>query len=97
MRDILGHKARNQDEIVAILMRSGTYTCPTLPHYRYSQVKNICASLEKLGLIEQSGRNPESRNLRVTNLFREWALERDEQITDLGAVKWARARRELAA
>jgi hypothetical protein len=75
---------------VEILICSGTYTCPTLPHYRYDAVKNACRRLERLGLVRKSGRNPESVNLVVTDLFREWQRAHKDGRTELGAIRWAK-------
>ena len=93
MRDILGHKSRDQGEIIDILIRSGTYTCPTLPHYRYDRVKEVCRRLERHGLLKKSGRNSQSVNLVVTPLFREWQAARDAGRTLLGALRWAKQQR----
>lgn len=90
MKNILGHKSRDQGEIVEILARSGTYTCPTLPHYRYDRVKAVCANLRRRGLVVVSGRNSASVNLVVTPLFREWQAARALRETTLGPVEWVK-------
>lgn len=92
MKEILGHKSRDQDEIIDILIRSGTYTCPTLPHHRYERVKTACSRLSKAGLLKVSGRNPESVNLIVTPLFREWSAAHKAGETPLGVLRWAKER-----
>ena len=72
MKEILGHRARSRGEIVEILARGGTYTCPTLPHDRYGRVKQACRDLRRLGLVRVTGRTPVAVNLALTPLFREW-------------------------
>ena len=93
MRIIRGHKSRDRGEIVDILARTGTYTCPTLPHYRYRAVQSACRQLQNLGLVSVSGRNPESVNLVVTTRFRLWRDDVAAGNTVLGVVKWAKAQR----
>jgi hypothetical protein len=91
MKDILGHKSRDRGEIVEILARAGTYTCPTLPHYRYSRVQQACKSLRKVGLIKASGRSPESVSYATTDLFRAWKAAVLDGQTMLGPIKWIKA------
>lgn len=93
MKNILGHKSRDQGEIIAILERQGTYTCPTLPHYRYDKVKRTCRLLGRLGLVRVTGRNPESVNLGVTPLFHEWKAAKATGETEMGPVRWVKQRR----
>jgi hypothetical protein len=90
MKDIKGHKSRDQGEIIEILIRSGTYTCPTLPHYRYERVQAVCRNLQRRGLLQVSGRNPESINLTVTPLFRQWQAAHTAGETPLGVVEWVK-------
>ena len=90
MKLILGHKSYDQGEIVGILERTGTYTCPTLPHYRYGRVKSICHTLKRLSLITVSDRNPVSVNFVVTDRFRKWKAEKAAGLTKLGVVKWSK-------
>lgn len=94
MKDIRGHKSRDQGEIIQILVRTGTYTCPTLPHYRYDRVKEVCRRLQRHGLLEKSGRTTESINLVVTPLFNEWRQAHANKETMLGALKWAKQQKE---
>jgi hypothetical protein len=91
MREIRGHKSYSLSEIVAILSRTGTYTCPTLPHYRYDRVKSACWRLRKAKLLTVSGRQPEAVNLIVTPLFHEWMAAVAAGETQLGVLKWARS------
>lgn len=93
MKEILGHLARSRGEIVEILARGGTYTCPTLPHDRYGRVKQACRDLRRLGLVRVTGRTPVSVNLAPTPLFREWRRAHAAGETALGPVRWAKARR----
>ena len=57
MKEILGHRTRSRGEIVEILARGGTYTCPTLPHDRYGRVKQACRELRRLGLEPAKSRS----------------------------------------
>ena len=88
MRLIRGHRSFNRAEIVDILRRSGTYTCPTLPHYRYDSVIATCKQLKCLGLLAETGRTCVSVNYGVTDLFREWVAAG----ADIGVVRWAKLR-----
>lgn len=90
MKDIKGHKSYNQDEIIDILIKSGTYTCPTLPHYRYDRVKRICSSFEKMKIVKRSGKNEVSVNLVVSDRFLEWNDEKQKGLTNLGIIKWVK-------
>lgn len=88
--NILGHKSWNKTEVIDILRRTSTFTMCTLPHYRYDRVKQICRELQKLKLIEKSGRTDQAINFRTTSLFREWQTEFENDFTDLQPVKWAK-------
>jgi hypothetical protein len=90
MKDILGHRSRSRDEIVEILARTGTYTCPTLPHYRYDRVKIACKRLRAVGLVRVSGRTGEAVNLVVTPLFREWQAAHTAGDTVTGPWRWVK-------
>lgn len=92
MKNILGHKSRDQGEIIDILARAGSYTCPTLPHYRYDRVKTVCRTLKRLGLVSVRGQTATAQNFVVTTLFREWEAARKEGATPLGPVKWVKER-----
>ena len=94
MDNIKGHKSWTQDELVQILVNHGTYTCPTLPHFRYQRVKRICRKFQQVGLLRVVGRRVESKHLVVTELFLEWRKERDEGLTYLGPERWAKQRKK---
>ena len=102
MKEILGHRTRSRGEIVEILARGGTYTCPTLPHDRYGRVKQACRELRRLGLVPAksrsdlrgvTGRTPVAVNLAPTPLFREWRRAHAAGETALGPVRRAKVRR----
>jgi hypothetical protein len=95
VKEIKGHKSRGAGEIVEILARTGSFTCPTLPHYRYSGTQGACRTLKRLGLTCKSGRSPESVNIIPTPLFLEWKAERMAGKTALGAVRWVKERRRV--
>lgn len=88
MKLIRGHKSWNFDEIVQILLRSGTYTCPSLPHYRYDRVKKICGELSRLGLIALKSNDDVSKNYVVTDRFKRWKDEYESGATTLMPRKW---------
>jgi hypothetical protein len=88
MKNILGHKSYNMEEVIDILYRTGTFTCPTLPHYRYNRIKTVCGQLQNRGFLKQSGRSETGRNLVVTERFKEWKTEFDNGITKLRPIKW---------
>jgi len=89
---IVGHISRTLPEIVEILLNGGTYSCPTLPHYRYSSVQSHCRNLKKRGLIEKSGKADVSVNYKPSALLREWKKEFDEGKTALMPIKWVKQR-----
>ena len=88
MKLIVGHISRSKDEIVEILMKAGTYTCPTLPHYRYDRVKSACSELKKRGFLVKSGKTDVSINLVVTDRFKEWQKEYESGLTTKMPIKW---------
>lgn len=90
MKDIRGHKSRNQAEIIEILMRHGAYTCPDLPHYRYDRVKAVCRNLLRRHLVAISSRDQIAINFVATPLFREWQQAHANGETALGAVEWVK-------
>lgn len=90
MKNILGHKSYNSDEIIDILCRTGTYTCPTLPHYRYERVQSVCKGLLGKNLLRVSGKTEVSRNLVVTERFKEWQEEFATGVTKSGPIKWVK-------
>lgn len=97
MKDIRGHRSYTKEEIVEILCRTGTYTCPTLPHYRYDGVKRICGELRKRGFLRKTGNTNEGVNLAITERFREWKSEKESGLTTSGPVKWQKEKYPLPA
>jgi hypothetical protein len=92
MKIIVNHKSWNMDEIIDLLVKTGTFTCPTLPHYRYDRVKQNCSKLRKLGFLKKSGKTDVSVNLVVTDLFREWRQEYESKITNQKPIKWKKTK-----
>lgn len=90
MRLILGHKSRNLAEIVDILLTKGTYTCPTLPHYRYMGTKNACKRLQKYSLMKVVGKSETGINFVPTERLKLWHDAYMGGYTTLGPVKWAK-------
>jgi len=75
MKNILGHKSWNQEELIGILQKGGTYTMPNLPHYRYQRVKALCWEMESLGLLRRTGRTETGISFVPTDLFKKWRTE----------------------
>lgn len=92
MPEINGHKARSTGEIIEILERSGSFTFPDLPHYRYRPTKDSCRTLKRLGLTQLHGRSGIQVHIAPTALFREWQAAKAAGATNLGAVRWAKER-----
>lgn len=88
MKDILGHKSWTKDELIDILCKTGTYTCPTLPHYRYDRVKGICRDLMKRGFLKKSGKTDTGINLIVTDFFKQWQEDFKNGKTPLSPIKY---------
>lgn len=95
MKDIIGHKSWNMEEIIGILCKTGTYTCPNLPHYRYDRVKTVCIQLRKRGFIKKTGHTNVSINYAVTDRFKEWKTENESGVTALMPIKWQKAKYPL--
>lgn len=72
MKEILGHRSWNKDEIVEMLVKQKNFTMPNLPHYRYSRVQTICYELSGFGYIKKSGKTDVSINWIPTDFFWEW-------------------------
>lgn len=92
MKNIRGHKSWSFEEVLQLL-RKGSFSVPTLPHYRYDAVKRHRSNLVKIGFIRQSGRCDTSISYTATDKFREWANEYDNKQTTLMPVKWAKERK----
>lgn len=90
MKNILGHKSWNFEEVVYILTKGGVFCMCRLPHYRFRPVQGHCARLRKAGLIQKTGATDTGINYKATALFRRWKVERELGITDLGVIKWAK-------
>ena len=90
MKYILGHKSRDLDEIVDIFRKTGTYTCPSLPHYRYDKVKRNCSKLWKAGLIRKSGKTSTGINFVTTPIFQDWEAHYISGCTNLNPVNWTK-------
>jgi hypothetical protein len=88
MKNIRGHKSWNFDEVIAMLAKGGSFTVPTLPHYRYDRVKRIRATLCKVGAIKQTGRCETSISYTATDKFKQWRSELESKATTLGVVKF---------
>lgn len=92
-KNILGHISRTMPEIIEILLKGGTYSCPMLPHYRYNSVQSHCRALKKLGLIKKSGFTNVGVNYKPSDLLIEWKQEHDVGLTTLMPIKWAKKKR----
>lgn len=74
MKDILGHKSWDEQEVLAFFDK-GAFTMCNLPHYRYHRVQSICASLKSCGLIEKVGGTETSVNYVATPEYHQWRLD----------------------
>lgn len=92
MKNILGHRSWSFIEIVDFFVKTGTFTMCVLPHYRFQPVKDHCRRLQKAGLIKKSGRTDTAVSFKTTKKFRLWMIEADLGITELGVIKWAKAK-----
>ncbi len=90
MKVIKGHNSRDLGEVVDILVKSGTFTCPTLPHFRYQTTRRACRRLQRAGLVAVSGQTSEAKNLTVTPLFRQWQSAKANGETVLGVMRWVK-------
>lgn len=90
MINIKGHKSYTQDEIVEILKTKGSFTYPTLPHYRYERVQRVCRELRRRNLVTVSGKTEISVNLVPSNKFKQWLAEAEAGQTKLGIIKWSK-------
>jgi hypothetical protein len=86
-RIIKTHTSRNIFEIADILLSGGSFTCPTLPHYRYQKTRNACSRLLKAKLVERCGKTDTGVNLKPTDLLRKWKESGSEKHPDNWAKK----------
>lgn len=94
MKNILGHRAWNMEEVVGMLRDHGSFTMCTLPHYRFDRVKRICRELETRGFIRRTGRTETSINFTVSDQFKAWAAEFATGATKSWPVKWVKAQKK---
>lgn len=94
MKNIKGHKSRNQSEIIEILASGRNYCCPILTHYRYDRVKSACNDLIKYGLAKKTGETKTGINLMQTEIMTEWQHEFLNGTTPLNPVKWVKEKRK---
>src|SRR5437660_1499838 len=88
VKDILGHKSWNMEEIIDMLKKSGTFSMCNLPHYRFNGVKTICRCLQRRGFIKKTGNGETFITFGVTERFVEWKNEYEAKITTSLPVKW---------
>lgn len=96
MSNILGHKSWNFNEVIEMLAKGSSFTVPTLPHYRYDNVKRIRGNLSKIGFIKQTGRCETSISYVATERFKKWRKEFEAKQTTLMPIKWAKAEKKAA-
>lgn len=90
MKRILTHNARNVEDVVSLLKNGGTFTCPTLPHYRYRPTQKAASTLIKAGMLSVSGKTDTSVNYVASRKFNLWLSEYTDGKTKLQPVKWAK-------
>ncbi len=74
MRDILGHRSWNREEVYAFFDK-GSFTMCSLPHYRYDREKQICGQLRRCGLIVKTGKTDTCINYKSTLLYHVWRAQ----------------------
>jgi hypothetical protein len=94
MRQILTHTSRNVEDVINILKSGGTFTCPTLPHYRYDGTKKSRSVLMKSGMLRETGKTNTGVSYVASNKFNEWLAEFNAGKTKLMPVKWAKLKRQ---
>jgi hypothetical protein len=71
MKNILGHRSWNEEEVLAFFDK-GSFTMCRLPHYRYQRVQRVCAELRACGLIEKVGGTETSVNYVAKPEYHQW-------------------------
>lgn len=89
MKQILTHKARSVADVIEIL-KTGTFSCPTLPHYRYNQTKAARNALQKAGMLKQTGKTETCINYVASDKFKKWLGEFQARKTTKQPIKWAK-------
>ena len=74
MKDILGHRSWNEQEMLAFFDK-GSFTMCRLPHYRYQRVQGVCAQLKACGFIKKVGGNEAGVNYAATPEYHQWRNE----------------------
>lgn len=92
MRQILTHKARSVADVIELL-KKGSFSCPNLPHYRYSQTQTARNILQKAGMLKATGKTQVGTNYVASNKFKEWQHEFENGTTTLMPVKWAKEKK----
>lgn len=93
MKQILTHKARSIADVIVIL-KTGSFSCPTLPHYRYDQTKAARNALMKAGMLKQTGRCDTSIQYTASDKFKEWQGEFESGATKSMPMKWAKEKKK---
>lgn len=93
MKQILTHTARSVEDVISLL-KTGGFSCPTLPHYRYRQTKAARNALQKAGMIKQTGRCETSIQYAASEKFKEWLAEYESGITKSLPMKWAKLKKK---
>lgn len=97
MKQILTHKARSIADVIEMLKNGQTFSCPTLPHYRYGQTKSARNALLKAGMLRQTGRCCTSIQYVASDLFKLWMEEHASGKTTSMPIKWAKLKKKEAA
>lgn len=94
MKQILTHKSRSIADVVELL-KTGTFTCPTLPHYRYMSTKNAAKALKKAGMLRQTGKTSTSVSYVASDYFKKWKYAYESGMTKLQPIKWAKIDKQI--
>lgn len=93
MKQILTHKARSIEDVVELL-KVGSFSCPTLPHYRYRQTQGAAKALLKAGMLKKTGRCDTSVSYVASDKFNEWLSEYQKGLTRSMPMKWAKQKKK---
>jgi len=94
MKQILTHKSRSIADVIE-LIKKGCFSCPNLPHYRYSQTQAARSALSKAGMIRATGKTNVGTNYIATDKFKKWQKEFESGETKLQPIKWAKEQKKL--
>ena len=95
MKQVLTHTSRSIADVIELL-KTGSFCCPRLPHYRYRQTQQAAAALNRAGMLKFTGKTDTGTNYIASDRFKEWKAEFEGGHTTLQPIKWDKIKkREL--